>query len=301
MAIFAIALSARSAVLIQTTKILNQRVFSYNLAKAGINYAINLLLREDKNVDHLKEEWAAEISQEMDGGKFVVNIVDEERKINLNQLALIVPVPGLDFSSDVLGRIIGVENTEIISGILDYIDLDSLKWGEANDENLNLYMTGKDKKANLFQLDEILFITGVTKAMLESVREAFTIYNSGEISANLATINANTIEIKNSDCQILTRLGASDTLKADLISRRNQNDAIDLTNLQIVSGTADDKIIGMLKSVSNFFLITSQGKVNNVDSYFEIRAIFDRGSNKILFWNEDYRSQNKATLSEEIN
>jgi competence protein ComEA len=59
-------------------------VKAFWLAKSGVNKAIAVLALDDRSVDSLKDQWAEDLSEEMEDGSFSINLSDEASKINLN-------------------------------------------------------------------------------------------------------------------------------------------------------------------------------------------------------------------------
>lgn len=120
----------------------------YSLAEAGIIQGINSLLNdESKDYDSLDDAWAQEISQELETGTFTVKIVDEERKININELD-----PSI--LKEFLKLWTPLKIDELTENIGDFKDANLKKWnGSPEDEgNKNL----------LFDtIDELQLVPGI--------------------------------------------------------------------------------------------------------------------------------------------
>ncbi|MDI6736726.1 MAG: type II secretion system protein GspK [bacterium] len=106
----------------------------YSLAEAGIIQGINSLLNDkSKDYDSLDDDWAQEISQELETGSFTVKIVDEQRKININEIDSAILKEFLKLWTP-------LKNDELTESINDFKDANLKKWdGSIEDEgNKNL-------------------------------------------------------------------------------------------------------------------------------------------------------------------
>ena len=139
----------------------------YAIAEAGANRG-ELELRKpdiDAAIDFLKEPWAQAQSIYKDvkvgEGSFSLNIVDEERKVNIN-------TAGPDVLKRLFKEVSGVDEgtaEDIASAIMD--------WRNADNARFNI-------------LDELLLVRGVTATIYNSAKDNLTIYGQGKVNVNTA-------------------------------------------------------------------------------------------------------------------
>jgi len=294
LAIFAIALSLRSATSIKVAKNMNARIDSYYLAKSGINYAKDLISAEDPSIDHLGEDWAQEISEEFDSGKFELNIIDENRKICLNKLAEYTGGPSLpiyiDNGTEILMTSFGQSEPGLAMNILDWIDADMEKRGGLNeDEDPSLYMIEAVKDSNLLFIDELLFVDGMSSSIFSLAKDKHSVQTD--------SINVNTVDIAEGGvCPVLSDLGALQSFIDWIAEQRSTNGFIDSWDDPILFDQQPQIVQELLTFNSNVFLISSKGFVENQDGYYQIDALFNRDQG-IVNWKQQYFA--KAQDSEE--
>lgn len=136
----------------------------YSLAEAGIIQGINSLLNdESKDYDSLKDAWAQEIAQELETGTFTVKIVDEQRKININEIDVAV-------LKEFLKLFTPLNSDELTERIIDFKDANLKKWDGSPEEegNKNLLFdtieelqSVPEAKENFFyKLHDYITVTG---------------------------------------------------------------------------------------------------------------------------------------------
>lgn len=159
----------------------------YSLAEAGIIQGINSLLNdESKDYDSLNDAWAQEISQELETGSFTVKIVDEQRKININEI---------DFAilKEFFKLWTPLNSNKLTEDISDFKDANLKKWdGSLEDEgNKNLLfdtieelqaVPGIDlEEENLFyKLKDYITVTGkINLNMVDNKTLATLMFEAG--------------------------------------------------------------------------------------------------------------------------
>jgi type II secretory pathway component PulK len=224
-------------------------------------------------------------------GKVNYNIVDEERKININKASPDILKRFLELAADVSSR----QAAEISASIID--------WRKAQDtqnkdvkslyyQDLNLQYPYKKK--NFEVLEELLLVEAMTRDIFNKIKSRVTVYGSGEVNINTA------------DKLVLESLGISSDLAEKIIHFRIGTDGKEATsddniflatenivntlyNAEHLSRQEQNQLVnavtsGLLCVRSNYFSGTSTGKNNN--DYYSIDFVFNRDKN-INFWREE--------------
>lgn len=296
---------------------LADRTKAYYLAKAGIKRAIWEVLFNDETpaCDVLGESWSIneEVFKdvELEEGVFsVVNrfmpadngnreikygLIDEERKININKVAYEV----LNNFFTVAGGVDSAIASQIADSIIDWRDEDNdARKAGAEDE----YYFFQDpsypcKNAEFQSLEELIFVRGMDKDILDRIKDKLTIYGAGKVNINTA------------DELVLRSLGMSESLVSKVLHYRAGEDGIactkddnifesentigsNLTREEGASSGENSELSNLLAkgyfSVnSNYFGGCSVGFLKNRRSDFR-KIVFVFGSDGgIKYWRED--------------
>ena len=267
------------------------------LAEAGVKRAIAQIDKaQGSNVDTLKEFTPSAsfdfMSQGLADGSFNYELVDEERKININT----APLKDLERLFEIVAQVNSQQAEDIAAAILDWRQ--SGENTRKNGAKSNYYQTLSPSypcKDGPFEvLEEILLVKGITIDIFKSIQDEITIYGAGSVNINTA------------DKPVLETLGMSDTLADKIISFRNGNDGVPATNddniftdqgnivkaLQSVQKLTQQDINqltnligeGMFVVQSDNFKGKSYGKTSR-DS-MTVDFVFARGGS-IKFWREE--------------
>ncbi|MFH1563630.1 MAG: type II secretion system protein GspK [Nitrospirota bacterium] len=144
---------------------------SYFLAEAGIIQGINSLLDdESKDYDSLEDVWAQEISQELETGSFTVKIVDEQRKININEIDTAVLKEFLKLWTP-------LNSDELTESINDFKDANLKKWDGGLEE-------GNNKNLLFDTIEELQLVPGIVEGNLfYKLKDYITV--TGKINLNI--------------------------------------------------------------------------------------------------------------------
>ncbi len=195
------------------------------LAEAGVKRAMAQINNGTTSaVDTLKEfNPSAQFdftSQGLSDGEFNYELVDEERKININT----APYNVLEKLFEIIAQLDPQQAGDIAAAILDWRE--SGENPRKNGAKSNYYQTLSPSypcKDGPFEvLEEVLLVKGMTPDIFKSIKDEITIYGAGSVNINTA------------DKFVLETLGISDTLADKIINFRNGNDG--------VPATADDNI-----------------------------------------------------------
>lgn len=239
MTIYAVALGSRVSQDINVASYFQNRPQAGYLAEAAIKRAQAVLEDDTNSFDSLNEFWSTgrysddEESvfdkTELGNGTYNIEMVDEERKININTV-----------SQDVLERLfqrgagLGVDGAHILaSSIIDWRDTDSnaLEGGAEDSFYKQLEIPYECKDANFQVPEELLLVRGMTDDVLQEVKDLVTVYGEGRVNINTASR------------EVLCFLGMNDTLADKIILYRNGNDAVEATE--------DDNVLKDQASIAN--------------------------------------------------
>ncbi|MFQ5455528.1 MAG: type II secretion system minor pseudopilin GspK [Nitrospirota bacterium] len=234
---------------------------AYYIARSGISAAIALLKEDREQHDYLGEFWSLPLPPYPLGDGYVtVNIIDENRKINVNHL---VKPNRKDINPVVEGQIIRLfqlldieEGEEIVDAIIDWIDRDS-EPGDygAEDDYYNSLETPYDSKNNeLSTISELRLIKGITDKIFNEISPYLTVYGNGMVNINT------------SDSIILQSFSDNITeeMAENIIGGRPFIRAVDVDKIPGMQDIARDLRRNKVYDVrSSHFLIRSDGIVNN--------------------------------------
>ena len=208
------------------------------LAEAGAERAIAQINKtQGSNVDTLKEFIPSVsfdfTSQGLADGNFNYELIDEERKININT----APYNVLEKLFEIIAQLGVQQSQDIAAAILDWRE--SGENPRRNGAKSNYYQTLNPSypcKDGPFEvLEEILLVKGITPDIFKSIQDEITLYGAGSVNINTA------------DKPVLVTLGISDTLADKIINFRNGNDGMPATNDDNIF-TAQGNIVKGLQS-----------------------------------------------------
>lgn len=303
LAMLAISISQRVSLALRLSRYQQNKLKSMYLAKAGINLAINELLKDDKNCDSLPDKWAdnAELFKEItfggdkDGfasvsyinweGREVFGVIDEESKININK------------SEQALLEVLLYK-----TGIANFAELaeNICAWRGGGGATVDYGDLGYPNKAAKFSnTQELILVKGFKDMPQESydkLKGLITVYGSGSGKVNINTADSQVLEVLiEYSKKKLQDQGNSEHDPGDLLARIIQarpflgtGDFNERIKNQGSPGAGQINILNELDSLIDFksscFSIHSGGKIKNVNS--EIHCIFDREKEKIVYWHE---------------
>jgi type II secretory pathway component PulK len=188
-----------------------ERLIAYYIAKGGCEQAILKLKRDKDRCDHLNEEWSKdedayrEVS--LGGGMYDVEVVDEERKLNIN---------------------------------LPHIDPIIMRMGDIDPGLTNRIIAFRKERGLLRSIYELFSIDGIDDEAFEKVKELFTVYTFRE---DRARIDLNT----SGENDLRARLGLTFKEMKELIRMRPFTRMGELFRLEWMSKERFAKIIDHIR------------------------------------------------------
>jgi type II secretory pathway component PulK len=262
----------------------------YGAAQAGARRGEAELRKPDTDaaIDSLKEPWAQAQSMYKDvkvgEGAFSLNIIDEERKVNIN-------TAGLDVLKRLFKEVSSVDDAmseEIASAIIDWRDADSasLALGAENNYYSTLKYPYSCKDARFDILDELLLVRGVTVTIYNSVKDHLTIYGQGQVNVNTApneVLMALGLDKKLADKILLFRSGKDGVEEteddnvfagsASIVPQLSQFTPLSPEELTILSQFASS---GLVNAVSEYFTVFAQAGYGYKKGTQSVTCVFQR-------------------------
>ncbi|MBU1045419.1 MAG: general secretion pathway protein GspK [Candidatus Omnitrophica bacterium] len=200
LSVVVLVLGAKNRMNVRLRSLNNESLRMFYLAKEGVNRAIDILVKDDLAYDALSEDWGQKISLEQDSGTVNIQIIDENRFININNV-----------SEEILNNLktffpeITVEQVALIlknrpfdlkSEVIDLLALDGT--GSAVDQFnqtrlIDLLTTFSNGMLNINTVSEAVLgvIPGMTDSAVQSIiahRQSNPFVSNDELSAELSLI-----------------------------------------------------------------------------------------------------------------
>lgn len=259
------------------------------LGRSGVEMARYALSQQHEDFDALNQPWAGATWDTnnvvttlplhkfpLDGGKITVDIVDLDRKANIN----VVP-PEIIAQALALNNVDAATTTTILDSITDWMDADDVPGanGAENEYYLGLNPPYQARNGVMTEISELAYVKGVTPELVygssdsESptvpapLRDLFTTVSGGLININTAS---------NAALQLIPAFDA--TLAQAIVAHRAGADGVD--------GTADDMPFRTVAELSTVPGITPEilqaalPYVGTSSTTFEVTVATKIGSSK---------------------
>ena len=277
-----------------------RRAKIHYLAEAGVKRAIlEIKYDEDTSYDALNEPWAGLAERleetELGDGIFTVELIDEERKININKAPLLV----IKNVFEIMGEAASQDASDLAAAVVDWRDEDDDP-GEGGAED-GYYFVHKCaypcKNAEFEILEELFLVKGMTQEVFNKVKDSITVHGGG-------AVNINTAEVP-----VLQALGMEEELIEKVIHFRNGYDGEEATaddnvfddagtiaktlgEKEHMTGADNSRILklvgdGLLSVGSDNFQGSSIGQLSNGRGSVKISFVFDRRKNAVTCWREE--------------
>ena len=320
LSVLAISIGHRVSMALRLTRYQRESLKALYLAKAGINRAISELKNDTNGYDSLNETWSTgkdskdnpifeniEI-KERSGEIFTISIVDEERKINLNNTneqllkqelieLFIIKEISLDKS----------EAENLANIIIDWIDKDTIKQDTTDEDKIFKNSPLKTPEELLAILEYFYQNKGETKfqekaqEVYNKIKDVITVYgdnykvNVNTASEDVLRIIGRAVAQNILPDNILDKKKFGDTVIDEIISLRKKVgffEEINVIDILFTTGSEEENVLNHLKTQhlsvkSDNFRIKVTGKVKNIAK--NITAIYNRietTTKKILSWHE---------------
>lgn len=292
--IFALSLSQRTLFNLKLVRYQRDGLTAYYLAKSAVNKAIAVLEKDDNNYDGPDESWSTDYPY----------ISDEQARININWVDNVDNNEARQILLE-LFEFAEIENPKGFRDlVVDWIDTDvEAEPGQEIFKNQPLkvpeelllileyyYEKSGEDKANAYRRAQEAY---------EKMKDLITVYpENGNKSININTASEEVLRIislailETSSIESLIqafrsfRLGNNYFKNAkinteEIKKRLELGDILEDNRTKII-----DKLVsaGILSAVSTNFRIAGTGTAGNITK--KITAIYDRGSNEIVYWHE---------------
>src|SRR5579884_1278790 len=172
---------------------------AYYLARSAVNVGIALIAEDARKaalsnatrVDSLLSLWALPLpALPMDGGWASVSVVDEARKLNINQLVAPngqVNQPFVETFTRLL-TILGIDPTSIVPALVDWLDPDSVVTpeGAESDYYLRLIPPYEARNGPMPTIGDLRLVRGINETIFRRISKFITTTPSVRINVNTA-------------------------------------------------------------------------------------------------------------------
>ncbi len=281
-----VSLAYRARMEIRLSSTIAKRIKAQQMSMEGMDRVVRILKNDENGYDALNEEWALSRGEDT----IIYNILDEERKINLNTS-----------SRELIGAI--PEMGEIASAVVDWRDEDdvALPGGAEDLYYISLNPPYHCKNKAIESMEELLALKGVTSDIIRNIKPLATVYGSGRININ--TASGDVLEL------FFSGLGAPLSLADKIIFYRQGLDGTE--------GTEDDNIFTSVTTVKQALLpygltpeeeaaigsIAANNLIDVISTCYRVslKAVYegkynsnveavlfkDSGKIKIIYWHQD--------------
>ncbi|OGX07474.1 MAG: hypothetical protein A2Z88_07215 [Omnitrophica WOR_2 bacterium GWA2_47_8] len=267
--------------------------------KASLTAPIKMFMHNDKSgsfiIDGLNYKVTMmyeEPSDDLQSKESHLGVVDEERKLNLNEAS---------FSEikELVRSVLGLEERGALNIAASFIE-----WREGVKEEIVQFLKEDSygrlnyppKKGRFETLDEILLVEGMSADLYERLIPFVTIYGDGKVNINTAPY------------PVLSALGLKDKVIRKVMAFRRGNDAQEATaddnvffgshmvieQLQSFTELSQEEIDQVdslnvsfrLKTTSDYFFVQSRGKFKMSNEIKTIQCVYDSLDKRFLYWRE---------------
>ncbi len=295
----AVSTGHRVSLALRLSRYQKDRLNSIYLAKAGVNVAIVELKNDDPAVDSLIDKWADNeekfnkilVGDNQNEFASVSQIIDEERKININTAPLELLTELLDYAGAAdpqdLANNICAWRGDVGASIPDYQPLEY------------------NNKGNKFSnIEELMLVKDFTEDEFNAVKNLISVYpHDGDCKINVNTAPRVVLEIlMNTYVKKLQQrnipIENPDGLLDAMIEFRDKGGIFTDVNLEAgleqlsdqQKNILSDPVDGLKSKIcvnSNYFRIFSQGNLSNSKLTHGIECVFDRSNNQVIYWHEN--------------
>ena len=271
---------------------------AYYLARSGIQVGLSVLaqdsiseLRAKHQYTSLDQVWAQGLGRiRVDGGTVSMSIVDEERKLNINNLFNQQKREPDQQMAAMVTRLLSNLGLSpaLVPVLIDWLDPDSIEsdGGAEVDYYLKLMPPYEPRNGPMPTIGDMRMLKGMDDITFMRLSRYFTTMQDGTAPC---CINANT-----ASAEVLAALAPELEDNPDLVKQiievreiRPFAQITDMLNLPGISGTAEH-LKPFLAVTSDYFLITAQGEFSGARR--RIYATFRRnqnGTSLLVNWHED--------------
>ncbi|MDP8253811.1 MAG: type II secretion system protein GspK [Candidatus Kaelpia aquatica] len=240
-------ISYRAYMELRSFRFYRERFYARNLIWRGFMQSLELLRLDYENnsgIDGLSEEWSKDnIEFQNEYGISQIRIEDEERKININQIAR-------EENLDVLNNLFP---PKLAQSIIDWVDEDSFQnyYYGGEQENYYNFLTYNCRNSNIRSLYEIKYIKGCPSD-----------FNLKDLENQITTIGSE-VNINTVSEVCLKKLELPDSLVSEILEFRQHNGVFnsipDSDSIsEIFPKIASADIVEQWNVLRNYFKVSSQ-------------------------------------------
>lgn len=196
-----LTLGAKNRMNIRLRSLNNESLRMFYLAKEGVNRAIDSLIEDDPEFDSLDENWSKKVSLQKDEGSVTIQIIDENRFLNINSISeevlnnIKVLLPEL--TTEQIGMVMKNRPFDLKSEVQDLLEsggIDSNKDRLINQAKItDIITTFSDGMLNINTAPEkvLLMIPNMTEAAVQTIiahRQANPFMNNDTLSSELSLL-----------------------------------------------------------------------------------------------------------------
>jgi general secretion pathway protein K len=268
---------------------------AYYLARSAVQVGIALIaadvrqsaLTNSPRVDSLQSMWALPLPPlPVDGGWSTLSIVDEARKININQLVGPNGQVNQDFAQTIttLLTVLGIDPSTIVPSLIDWLDPDSVETpgGAESDYYLRLVPPYEARNGPMPTIGDLRLVRGIDEPTFMRLKNFITTTPSVRININTAPPEVM--------MAVAPQLAQTPSALNSILSARTEHPFTNMTEVSELPGVSSlsSPLPALFSTTSDYFTVTGLGSFAGTRSY--IYATIRRtgpGPQLLLSWNED--------------
>jgi general secretion pathway protein K len=271
------------------------QVRAYYLARSAVNVGIALIaddarkaaLSNSPRVDSLQSIWALPLPPlPLGGGWASLSVVDEARKLNINQLVAPNGQVNQPFEETLtrLLTILGLDPTQIVPSLIDWLDPDSIDTpgGAESDYYLRLMPPYEARNGPMPTIGDLRMVRGIDETVFRRLANFVTTTPSVRVNINTAPPEVL--------MAVAPQFQESPSALKSIMEERVNHPFTNLTEVSQLIGGANgaSTLPATLSTTSDYFTVNGMGSFAATRTY--VYAVIRRtgpGPQLLLSWNED--------------
>jgi len=268
---------------------------AYYLARSGVQVGIAMIaadvrqsaLSNTPRVDSLQSMWALPLPPlPVDGGWASLSIVDEARKLNINQLVGPNGQVNQPFAQTLgtLFTVLGIDPTTVIPSLIDWLDPDSVDspGGAESDYYLRLVPPYEARNGPMPTIGDLRLIRGIDEPAFMRLKNFITTTPSVRVNINTAPPEVL--------MAVAPQLAQAPSALNSILAARIEHPFNNMTEVSELPGVSNlsSPLPATFSTTSDYFTITGLGSFAGTRTY--VYATIRRtgpGPQLLLSWNED--------------
>ncbi len=268
---------------------------AYYLARSGVQVGIAMIaadvrqsaLSNTPRVDSLQSMWALPLPPlPVDGGWASLSIVDEARKLNINQLVGPNGQVNQPFVQTLgtLFTVLGIDPTTVIPSLIDWLDPDSVDspGGAESDYYLRLVPPYEARNGPMPTIGDLRMIRGIDEPAFMRLKNFITTTPSVRVNINTAPPEVL--------MAVAPQLAQAPSALNSILAARIEHPFNNMTEVSELPGVSNlsSPLPATFSTTSDYFTITGLGSFAGTRTY--VYATIRRtgpGPQLLLSWNED--------------